>query len=220
MKRYNKILTAVIVSVVILSVLSLSAFAGSASTVTYDGKAQKFIFAPGSDYSLTDLFESFKNVMPGDTIHQEITVDNDISNEIKIKVYLKSTGAEQGSEALLNQMKLTVKQDGTSELFSAPADQTARLTDWVCLGTVYSGGKINLDLALEVPKDLGNEFQEKVGKLNWQFKVEEYPIEKDDPAPPTGDIGNMTVWFVAMFAALVGAAVCVILVSRKKNSEN
>ena len=202
----------------VLSVLlSMAATASAAGTVTYVGGAEKFLFAPGSDTSPTDLFEDLKSVMPGDSITQQVKVTNKASNGVKIKLYIRSLGAQEGTDALLSQLKLTVKQNGESILFQAPADQTAQLTDWVYLGTVYSGGEITLDVTLEVPVTLGDEFQNKLGYIDWEFKVEELPVEPTDPEPPkTGDTTNLALYFGLMVFSLVALG-ALLLASQRKN---
>lgn len=201
--------------IVMTTALTANRISAEDGNVTYDGNAKDFIFAPGSEYSPTDLFADFKNLMPGDSVSQKITIDNDISKEVKIKIYMRSLGADQQSQEFLSQLSLTVVQDGKTNLFDAPASETAQLTDWVYLGTLYSGGKIDLDVTVSVPITLGNDFQDAVGKLTWEFMVEELPVETTDPRP-TGDNSNI---YVAMTVMSVSAAALSVVLALKKKKE-
>ncbi len=250
MKKAFRIISSLVLALMLLCSTAVS-FATGSSSVTYKGKAKEFIFQPGSDYSVTDLFTNFKGVMPGDTLTQQINVKNEASKKVNVKIYIRALGPAElennnGEEIVsaddsadfLKEMKLTVDTEDDTRLFEAPADQTAGLTDWVCLGTFRSGADVDLNVNLEVPITMGNDYQERIGALDWQFMAEEFPLDPDDPSTPTdpsdpngpngpndpddpnktktGDDSNMLVYGLIALAALGGAAV--VIVTRRRKS--
>ena len=209
-----------ICALVLSSVISVYAENGR---VTYSGDAGEFIFAPGSAYTLTDLFADLKGVMPGDTLTQQITVKNEASQKVKVKIYLRSLGAHDDSVDFLSELTLKVKKSDDNEMaymFDATASESAGLTDWVYLGTLYSGGEVNLDVELLVPTELGNEFQDQVGYIDWEFKIEELPVGPDDPQPPdTGDHTHLGMYLTIMTFSLAMIIILFIWIRREKKKE-
>lgn len=217
MKLITKICT---LMAIVVSLIVFGTTANAAGSVTYVGDADEFIFAPGSSYSPTDLYSEFKGVMPGDTLAEHILIRNDRSKDVKIKVYLRSHGAQEDTDDFLSQMNLVVMQDDNSLLFAAPADETAQLTDWVYLGTVYSGGEIELDLMLQVPITMDNAYQNQIGYIDWEFMVEKLPVESSDPKPPkTGDTNDILLYAGLL---IISAVVLIMILAgrRKKHDKN
>lgn len=208
-----KKLVSVFLALALLVCLAPGALA--AASVGYDGSLSEFTFSPGSSQSPTDLFPNFKDVMPGDELTQQIVIEHGYSKNVKIRVYLRSLGAAEGSEDFLSQMNLSVEHTGEGVLFDAPAHEKAQLSDWVSLGTLYPGGKATLKVTLEVPANMDSSYADSLGSIDWQFKVEELPLAPGDPTPPqTGDSGEL--WLYIGVFALALPALLLLLLPRKR----
>ena len=247
MKNIFKRLFSLTLAVVMMAGFTLTASA--AGKVIYEGEAEKFIFEPGTEYSATDLFGDFKNVMPGDKITQKISVVNNGKRKHTTKIYMKALGPtdennsdlrysdEEGNlgdgndndgstdkalyQPLLNQLELTVVAvDGNTKLFEAAANETDGLSDWVLLGSLRKGGEVELEVTLEVPAELGNEFQDMAGAIDWAFKVEEIKDKNKKPPviPNTGDISNIML-YAGMFGLAALALMILIILKRKAKEE-
>lgn len=206
---------AMLLALMILLSCSVSALAADGNVV-YNGNSKKFIFTPGSEYSPTDLFPNFKDVMPGDRLEQRIMLKNDVSNKCKVDVFMRVLGAQPGSEEFLSQLHLNIIQNTDTLLFNAPADQGGQLAEWQYIGTLYSGGECELLVVLDVPVTLDNNFKNLVGELDWEFAVRELPVSPEDPkVPQTGDNSNPLLW-AAMLGGSVAALFLLIIIIRKK----
>lgn len=197
--RYRRSLLAIVLGFGMALMGSVTALAEE-SSVTYDGNAREFVFVPQD----TDLFQNFKGVMPGDVLHQRIQVHNEARKNVTVKLYLKAEPVNEQDRAFLQQLSLQVTFDGRTALFDAPASEQAGLSDWVCLGTFYTGAAGTLDVTLAVPPSMGNAYMDAQGTVLWTFMVEEIPI---DP-PKTGERAcqNVALWLMALAAAGVVAA--------------
>jgi hypothetical protein len=136
-----------------------------------------------------------------------------------VNIFVRSLGAQEGSEDFLSKLHLTVAKSEENEMaymFDAAADQTAGMTDWVLLGTLYAGGEVNLVLNLEIPIELGDDFQDAIGYIDWEFKAEEMPKEPDDPVKP-GDSSSIIIYGIIAVFSLV--ALFFFLTKRRKQTE-
>ena len=175
------------------------------STVTYHGLGKGFSFKPGSSFTDTDLFDNFKGVMPGDTLTETITIKNRSHDSDYIKVYIMaethdeednplSPNVENSGETIasmtdfLSQLYMIVENDG-KRIYEASPDELDGFSRPVYLGTILSGQSVSIDVTLQVPIELGNEYAGRVGEVDWTFLVEAF----DYPAPPPPTYEQLTV---------------------------
>lgn len=195
---------------ILLALLTLLCVgAQAASTVRYEGGAEKFVFLPGTSHSESDLFDSYKMVMPGDVLTQRITVRNNSGKPVRI--YLRAEKVDAQYEDFLSRINLQVSaKDG--QIFDAAVSETGQLTENTLLGTFRRGGMTDLVLTLTVPYDLGNEFMGTMGVIPWTFLVEEVP--EDPNTPQTGDPFDLVTWLMA--AGMILAAIAWVLWRMKR----
>ena len=83
--------------VMIAAALTVPALAADA-VVRREGTSGLVIETVGSGYTDTDLFGSFKNVMPGDELTEDITVKNSVNGFDYVKLYIRAVPHdEQGN---------------------------------------------------------------------------------------------------------------------------
>ena len=261
MKTLRKISTSSLLALFLFLVLSVSAFAAD-STVTYKGAKDGFTNAPGSSYTTSDLFDNFKDTMPGDKLTETIEFKNEATDCDYIKLYLRTELHDENGNPLIYSetfenadgkdqanvagerdetvasmqdflAQLTVRiYNGTTLIYEASPAENGALTENLLLADLRSGESLSLKVELDVPIELGNEYANRVGEVDWVFVAEAFddPEEPAEvtPEPPkseqieqpvkTGDSNMMMAAIVLMFA---GAVILMVLaaIRKKANSE-
>ena len=115
----------------------------------------------------------------------------------------------------LAQLDMTVLQDG-EVIFEGSGAELESFEESVLLGEFRKGDETELTVTLSAPIELGNEYANRIGEVDWVFTAEQHDdppqvIEPDEeePAetPETGDANNLL-----LYGGLLAAAVVVLLV--------
>lgn len=197
MKMSIKALLSSLLTFVLVLSLSVTSFAAD-SSVSFNGHGKSFTFEPGSEFTESDLFDSFKGCMPGDKRTESITVTNNSADADYVKLYMRAEPHDEVDNPLSENVaatgetvasmrdflsKLSMKvYNGEELIFQAPCDQLGGLTSNVLLGTFRQGETTTLTVELSVPSDLGNEYAKRTGEIDWIFLAESF----DEPDDTTG----------------------------------
>lgn len=187
MKRTCKTIFSLVLTLLLTVSLATSAFASS--SITFKGFSAGFDFQPGSEYTETDLFDGFKNVMPGDTVTDTITFTNEATDCDYVNLYMRAKAHDEAGNPLSEKVaeketvatmteflsKLSMKVwNGTELIYDASPDQLDGLKDNTLLGTFRTGDTTTLKVELTVPIELDTRFANRVGEVDWIFHVEAY----------------------------------------------
>ncbi len=217
MKKTVRLLSSLLLALALLYGIMATAYAAD-SSVSYEGGAEKFVFLPGSSWTSSDLFDNFKGAMPGDVLTRKIKVKNDFSGCDYVSIYLRaeahdaqanplSGGVSQGidgygSETVASMSdflsRLSMKVwNGTTLIYSGAPNQTDGLQNGVLLGSFAYGASVTLSVELSVPENLGNQYANRVGEVDWVFVAEEREFGQYTGAlaikkTVTGELGDKT----------------------------
>lgn len=161
----------------------------------FNGGDQKLVLDSGNSVEKEDLFTNFKEVMPGDVLTQTITVTNRSKDSDYISLYLavesrvldqetvnkNSSEYEKRAEEFakfMNTLNLEVKHQNTVVYNKAPHLSQ----ELIKLGDFYPGQTSEITAQLTIPAELGNEFSEYYGEVDWVFVAESK--EKMSPTNP------------------------------------
>lgn len=203
--------------------------------VEFQNPANGFVFTPTDETSYTvsvqDLFYNFKNLLPGETVSQTITVTNGYSQETEI--FLRAEDMEQSLspeqaelvDRLLREYAVIVVTDETGNtIYNGPiwgnldgaGSNPSTMKNDVSLGKFAAGQTKNLNVQLQIDPEMGNEYQELWGLIRWVWSAE--GAETSTTPPQTGDNSN-----IALFGSIAGVSaaslIVMLLLGRKKRKE-
>lgn len=227
---------------VLVMILSMSVTA-NAATVNIRGR-NNFVFSPGSEYHVTDLFgDGFKNLMPGDTVRQSITIKAEFGlfKEDSIKVSMR--GIAHGSGNPLQYSESAEQHDGKDEAPDTGRDETAasmedflsrldlkvtnrnngqvifsgkadQLMKQTELGTFRNRGKIVLDVELYWDPNGGYNYNDYANRVGEIDWV--FTVSAwDDPNYDNPKTGDYIMTEITVMA-VSGTALALLLVCRKR----
>ena len=229
MKNGIRRISTLLMALALVLSLSVPAFA---SSVTFEGKSQGFALDGHNQLTATDLFGNFKDLMPGDSVSETITIQNVARDCDYIKLYIRAVSHSDGGnrpassdvnhleenvasmEDFLSQLYMEVYQ-GSSRIYFGSPDELDGFRDNVYLGSFRKDQGTTLTVNLKVPAYLDNEYAFRAGEVDWVFTVECY----DDSGKliQTGQNNRPIAVLLALGVVVMAAGVVMISRKRKRN---
>ena len=158
---------------------AVPAYAAGAASISYDGARDELAVTGASGaVGSTDLFAAFKNVLPGDTLVQEVDIDfTNVSAPARLYIQADTANLTAEQRAALEQMTLSAAFDGTGIVAedTAAQPQAVFAADApVPVAQVEGNASATMRLTLQLPTSLGNELMT-LGDVHlpWIITVEE-----------------------------------------------
>lgn len=167
--------------------------AESYTTVEFFGPDRGFLFVINEG----DLFMNFKNLVPGTDRYQEIHVTNSWNESTELFLLARVT-EQSGSASDLELIDLILREyaevsvsNNGEIIYSGPVwgnldSDTDSMKNRISLGRYMPGESSVIEVRLILSPEVGNEFEELIGKVEWVFLCEDGSVSPVI-VPQTGD---------------------------------
>lgn len=181
MKRNKVKFLAIPLALILVLVMSIAGFSALSKsdnpTVMLEGKIADFKVtkAPIGANGNADLFIGMKDLMPGDSVTETITVGVDDFPELKVKNVTIFAEAVRGSETG-DYKKIVNSPYVTFSVKRGDKDITVPLGEGVDIASFDADGTVDVDVTLSIDKQAGNELHDLLGTIDWHFYIQTGPV--------------------------------------------
>lgn len=148
------------------------------SSVIYEDNVHRHI-------TLDDhFFDNLGNLLPGDSISEEITILNSTYDKNEYFVAIDYDNLSDEEKALLRSIKLKIRNSNGEELVSSNLEDKTRHS----LGIYRKGGGDRLTIELSLPTDIDNDYSKLFTKIMWRFSYDVISHGNLPPNPNTWDL--------------------------------
>ena len=216
MKRNFRKLSALLLALV-FSMNTVAFADDTKPMVTYNGvENEEFSFDVEDNATSTDLFGKFKGVMPGDHLEDQIKIVNTYSGSTGVKLYMSAELHNDADNKLTEEVEERIKGETYEEKLAYMNDFLSQLTmtvkandangneitvyegapnelengfegDPVLLGILYKDYSVTLNVTLDVPFELSNEYAGAIGEVDWVFLIEQFNSGSSSGGSGSGD---------------------------------
>lgn len=176
----------------ISSTLKITQAYKSEPTIYYDGKKKEIVYFNVKD---KDLFPNLKDLMPGDKKEQEIILKADNIKK-NTKVFLEFSG--ERNNFILDYITIFL---GDKEL--------SKENNTIQIANSSKDFEIKLKFVVNVPKEVGNEIEDQVYRIDWNILIQEEDSELKK-VPNTFDNTNIVLYFCMFFISIFVMIVAII----------
>ena len=141
-------------------------------SVTFNSSTSGFDVDPSD----VGIFKNFKNLQPGMTINQTITLKNNYTDTAGQTFYLRAEPVNSSDEKVIKLLKeyaiITVKDQDDNILYNGPVwneEEGSYMVNDILLATVPSGSSKKIKVTLALDSKMGNEYQSLSGDVKWNF---------------------------------------------------
>lgn len=169
----------------------------------------------------TDLFASFKNLLPGCGRSQKVTVENKSDEAVEICLRAQpSAQAEMSAKKkqLVEQLlqtyaQIEVREDGRTLYRGAVCGQDAQdsMQSEISLGNIAPGSTKELTVDLSLSPEMDNQFEDLAAKVIWVFSArgEDGTVIVESNVPRTGDDSAVILWAFLLAVSSLAAGLSV-----------
>lgn len=206
MKKFKLILGIICLILLISSSLNLSRDYYNGN-LYYDGQTKSFTYY---NVDKKDLFNSFKELMPGDKRTQKIIISTyNMKKETKMFLTIK---INNNNKKLFSNIDLNIYKN---DKIIYKGKLNDKIKDNILLNNFKSNEQIELIVEIDVPTTIGNEIINQTLNMDFQFLIQE---KNENIIKPTKTYDNSRIVF-DLFLMIIPLIIIIILIVTNKKSK-